>query len=118
MKNPPTSAIRIGAMVGTIALALIAPPFSIPAILLAVFRRGEYPRCVGSLLALIAVLVIRVVTGQWIVYTVGVSSGQWFVELAQGLFAWALGAILIAVTFRLTAITLNQSNHCTKAAPP
>ena len=118
MKNAAIGAMRIGAGIGAMALVLIASPFSIPAILLTLLCRGDYPRYVGSAIALIAVLVMRFATGQWIVSIGGACSGPWYIELALGIVSWSLGAILVACSFRLATVAVNQSNRGAAVVTP
>lgn len=104
MERPVNTAIRIAAGLGTLALIMIAWPFAIPGVLLSALRRGDYPHYVGSALALMVVVAMRVGTGGWFVRIGGLSSGQWYVELFLCSVAWALGAIVIAIGFRLASL--------------
>ena len=112
MSKPTRIAIRIGAWIGTISLLLFAWPFSLPGVLLAIARRQDYPRYLGSALALTAVVVMRLMMGGWIVRIGGASAGQWYFEVFLGGVAWAVGAILVALSYRVASIAFRQVPRC------
>jgi len=110
--KPTRIAIRIGAWIGMISLVLVVWPFSLPGVSLAIFRRKDYPRYVGSGLALTVVVVMRLMTGAWMVRIGGASSGQWYFEIFLGMVAWAIGSILMALSYRVASIAFRQVPRC------
>jgi hypothetical protein len=118
MSKPTTIAIRIGAWIGTISLFLFAWPFSLPGVILAITRKQNYPRYIGSALALTAVVLMRLKMGGWIVRIGGASAGQWYFEIFLGGVAWAVGAILVALSYLMASIAFRRISHCANLTTP
>jgi len=118
MNRPTRISIRIGAWIGTISLLLLAWPFSLPGVILAITKKEDYPRYFGSALALAAVVLIRLVTGGWIVRIGGALAGQWYFEIFLGGVAWAAGAILVALSYRIATIAFRQVSRRANLTTP
>ena len=104
--------IRTGAWIGMIGVFFIASPFSIPGMLIAIFRPHDYPRYIGSALALTGAVTMRLVIGTWIVRVGGASSGQWYIEIYLGCVSWALGSILVALSYWLASLAFRPVQRC------
>jgi hypothetical protein len=108
LKTSVNPAFRIGSAVALLVVAPFGWPFTIPGILLAVVSRQEYPRYVGSALALLIATLIRFLTGEWNFQLGEDSSAHWIVEIVNGACSWALGSLLLVLSYWLTAMIIRK----------
>lgn len=98
-----------------IALLAIGFPFAIAGILIATVRRYDYPRFLASGLALSIAATLRIASGNWLFMLGEAGGGSVIVELVEGAVSWAIGSILMALTYSTTIRAFRPSPKFAKA---
>ena len=99
-KSSTTSLLwRVFCWISLPVLVLVAYPFAIPGILIAIVRRSNYPRFFASALALVIVIALRFITDEY-TFRLGEGGDQYYLnELVCGAVSWAIGSLMMVLSY-------------------
>ena len=110
MSQKKTLLVKVLSWIATVVLALVAWPFAIPAIILALLKRQYYPRYVASGISLLIVVALRAATGTWIFRLGESSTGSTVVELISAIPSWAIGSTLMALSYSAAVLAFRRNS--------
>ena len=87
---------------------LIFPFLAIPAIVLSLLPFREYPRLIGSMIALAVVMLVMGEARYWLAQLGDPMSRSLLTDWLAALMAWALGAIVVGMSFRFCRMALGR----------